>query len=88
MRYTLTPDDGKDKKPFKSGMAYDDREIVRLARRVGFYVTRPNGSQRIRGSGRLLVWNGDRIVARFVRQELRESKSRPEPVGTIRGRLI
>lgn len=89
MRYTLTPDDGKDRKPFKSGTAYDDREIVRLARREGFYVTRPNGSQRIRGSGRLQVWKGDKIVARFERLNLPESRAeKPTQVAVIRGRLL
>lgn len=84
----MTPDDGKDRKPFKSGTVYNDREIVQLARRAGFYVTRPNGSQRIRGSCRLIVWDGNRVVCRFARQDLSDSNARPVMVGSIAGKLV
>jgi len=89
VRYTLKSVAGPARRLFKDDVAYDDREIVRLARREGLYVTRPNGSQRIRGSSRLQVWHGNRIVARFERQTLPEAKvENPTPVATIRGRLI
>jgi len=89
MRYTLISVSGPARRIFKEDIAYDDREITRLARREGLYVTRPNGNQRIRGSSRLLVWSGDRIVARFERQGSREQPvEKPTPVATIRGRLI
>jgi len=89
MRYTLTTVSGPGRRAFKEGIAYDDRDITRLARREGLYVTRPNGSQRIRGSSRLLVWHSDKIVARFERHNFEESKA-PIPVATIkvRGTLI
>lgn len=89
MRYTLTSVSGPARRVFKEEIAYDDREIARLTRKEGLYVTRPNGSQRIRGSSRLLVWSGDRIVARFERQGTREQPvEKPKPVATIRGRLV
>ena len=88
MRYTLTSVSGHARRVFKENVTYDDRDIVAKVRREGLYVTRPNGSQRIRGSGRLLVWSGDRIVDRFERHTIREERSiQPEPVGTIQGRI-
>lgn len=75
---------------FKSDQAYDDREIVRLAKGEGLKVARPNGdTQRIRGSSRLNVWiTGAKIVAKFERISTVEAAQIPVPVATIKGRLI
>ena len=89
MRYTLITATGPARRLFKDDTAYDDREITRLSRREGLYVTRPNGSQRIRGSSRLQVWSGNRVVARFEKQNLPESRAdKPVQVAVIRGQLI
>lgn len=89
MRYTLTSVSGPARRIFKEEVAYDDREITRLAAKVGLYVTRPNGSINIRGSSRLIVWKLNRRVARFQRHTAPESRAEaPEKVATIRGQLI
>jgi hypothetical protein len=89
MRYTLTSVSGPARRLFKGDEAYDDRAIVTKARNAGLYVTRPNGSQRIRGSGRLQVWAGDRIVAKFERQVHEDERATaPVAVGAIKGTTI
>ena len=86
MRYTLTSVSGPARRVFKEGVTYDDRGIVRVAAKEGFRVTRPNRSERVRGSSRLVVWRLDRIVARFERATMEESRTQaPTPVATIRG---
>ena len=89
MRYTLTAVSGPARRVFRNNAAYDDREIVRFARREGLTVTRPNGSTSIRGSSRLFVLKGVRIVARFERQAVVDAPAvKPVQVASIRGRLI
>lgn len=91
MRYSLTYVAGPARRLFKQDTVYDDREIVRLARREHLTVQRPNGDRRrIRGSGRLQVHDQHRIVAKFERYEqpvIKESV-KPEQIALIRGKLI
>ena len=88
MRYTLTLVSGPARRIFKEEVAYDDREITRLAKKGGLYVTRPNGSSNIRGSSRLIVWKLNRRVARFQRQGALETQPEsPIKVATIRGQI-
>lgn len=89
MRYAVEKVSGSARRIFKDGTVYDDRQIVTRAGRVGFTVTRPNRSRHIRGSSRLVVWDGSDQVARFVRYDDPGVQSGvPTPVGTIRGRLL
>lgn len=88
MRYTLSPDNGRDFRPFRSGERYSPDDLLRIASKHGLAITRPNGSLRIRGSRRLEARKAGRVVARFAEFRLAGVVSEPVQVGSIRGRLL
>jgi len=89
MRFTLTAIAKPARRLFRQDTDYDERQIVDRAGAEGFRVTRPNGDKRIRGSRRLVVWNGRRGVAWFEKLETKvEEKVRPQPISLLRGRLL
>ena len=85
MQYLVNTSNRELRRLFKTGLAYNERQIQAELRKLDIKLARPNGDRRIRGSRRLVAFakNGTRLAV--FQADLPEDRGPvlPVPVGFI-----